>query len=260
MGRGSIGISVSQGPERRTAAFLCDVRSGFCDALGEIEDESATAGALLDDLAIEAGSGCAHDVPELAVRLLAGHLTISGKVIPPRVRDWLGLIFGPELRADELPPFIAGINPSSISAAEMMARVKTMLDECPSWLDLSPLTIQLAEEIRLRAGNPNARRDAGVYRYLFEHHLIDRLELYRRMLLWMAWLWNSTGLSDLATSALACASELSSEQYAVPSHPFTVELTTRSLIAAQRLSENGALKAIEEHHDESGYEITTPEL
>jgi hypothetical protein len=260
MGRGSIGISVIQGLERRTAAFLCDVRSGFCDALGEIEDESATAGALLDELAEEAGPGCAHDVPELAVKLLAGHLTISENVIPARVRDWLGLIFGPGLRADELPPTIAGINPSSIPAAQMPARVEAMLDECPSWLDLSPLTFQLAEEIRLRAGNPNARRDAGVYRYLFEHHLIDRLELYRRMLLWMAWLWNCTGLSDLATSALQCASELSNEQYAVPSHPFTVELTTRSLIAAQRLSENGAEKAIDQHHDESGYGLRAPEL
>jgi hypothetical protein len=56
------------------------------------------------------------------------------------------------------------------------------------------------------------------------------------MLFWMAWFWNYSGLPDLATSALACASELSDEQYAVPSHPFTVELTTRSLVAAQRLA------------------------
>jgi len=259
MGRGSVGISVSQGFERRTAAFLCDVRSGFCDALGEIEDESATAGALLDELANEAGSGCAYGVPELAVRLLAGNLKISENVIPLRVRDWLQIIFGPEFHADALPPTIAGIDPSSIPVAEMTARVKTMLDNCPSWLDLSPLTFQLAEEIRLRAGNPNARRDAGVYRYLFEHHLIDRLELYRRMLLWMAWLWNCTGLCDLATSALACASELSDAQYAVPSHPFTVELTTRSLIAAQRLSGNGAENATYQRHDGSDG-LSAPEL
>ena len=65
LGRGSIGISVSQGNERRTAAFLCDVRSGFCDALGEVEPESATAGGLLDELAGQAESECARDVPEL---------------------------------------------------------------------------------------------------------------------------------------------------------------------------------------------------
>ena len=119
----------------------------------------------------------------------------------------------------------------------MAARVQALFDRCPSWLDLSPLTFQLAEEIRLREGSPNPDpvRDSGIYRFLFEHRLIDRLELYRRMLLWMAWFWKCSGLTDLSTSALACASELSDEQYAVPSHPFTVELTTRSLIAAQRL-------------------------
>ena len=39
---------------------------------------------------------------------------------------------------------------------------------------------------------------------------------------------------ELSRSALALASQLLDEQYAVPSHPFTVELTTRSLKAAQR--------------------------
>ena len=145
-------------------------------------------------------------------------------------------MFGPEFQAGTVPATIAGIDPASISGAEMAGRVGSIFDECPSWLDLSPLTFQLAEEIRLREGTPNPERDAGVYRYLFEHQLIDRLELYRRMLMWMAWFWSCAGSPELSTSALACASELSDEQYAVPSHPFTVELTTRSLVAAQQLS------------------------
>jgi hypothetical protein len=236
-GRGSIGISVNQGDQRRTAAFLCDVRSGICDSLGEVEPESASAGGLLDDLADQAESDCARDVPELAVGLLAGILTVSAKEISPTVRDWLDLMLGPGFQGRVLPATIAGIDPSSIPAALMAARVQALFDRCPSWLDLSPLTFQLAEEIRLREGSPNPDpvRDSGIYRFLFEHRLIDRLELYRRMLLWMAWFWKCSGLTDLSTSALACASELSDEQYAVPSHPFTVELTTRSLIAAQRL-------------------------
>ncbi len=41
-GRGSIGISVSNHEQRLTAAFLCDLRSGICDALGEVEPESDT--------------------------------------------------------------------------------------------------------------------------------------------------------------------------------------------------------------------------
>jgi hypothetical protein len=50
----------------------------------------------------------------------------------------------------------------------------------------------------------------------------------------MAWLWNCSGRVELARSALAVAAQLSDEQYAVPSHPFAVELTTRSLKAAQK--------------------------
>jgi hypothetical protein len=237
-GRGSIGISVSHGNHRRTAAFLCDVRSGFCDALGELEPESATAGGLLDELADQAESDCARDVPELALALLAGTLTVSANDVRPTVRDWLDLILGPGFQARVLPATLVGIDPSSIPAAEMPARVRALFEECPSWLDLSPLTFQLAEEIRLREGSPrpDPGRDAGIYRFLFEHRLIDRLELYRRMLLWMAWFWKCSGSTELSTSALACAYQLSDEQYAVPSHPFTVELTTRSLVAAQRLS------------------------
>jgi hypothetical protein len=237
-GRGSIGLSVSNALERRTAAFLCDVRSGICDALGEVEPESATAGGLLDELEDQAESECARDVPDLALGLLSGSLTTCASAVPPTVREWLDLMLGPDFQASPVPATIAGIDPSSISAAEMATRVRDLLERCPSWLDLSPLTFQLAEEIRLREGSPDPdpARDAGIYRFLFERRLIGRLELYRRMLLWMAWFWKSSGLDDLSTLALACATELSDEQYAVPSHPFTVELTTRSLLAAQQLS------------------------
>ncbi len=98
------------------------------------------------------------------------------------------------------------------------------------------MTFELAEEIWLREGRTAAdpERDAGAYRFLFEHRLIHCLELYQRMLLWMAWLWKFRTRLELSRSALALASQLSDEQYAVPSHPFTVELTTRSLEAAQR--------------------------
>jgi hypothetical protein len=239
IGRGSIGISVSNGFERRTAAFLCDVRTGICDALGEVEPESDSAGSLLDELEDEAESDCALDVPELALGLLSGSLTACASAVPAKVREWLDLMLGPEFQASPVTATIAGIDPSSISTAEMATRVRDLLERCPSWLDLSPLTFELAEEIRLREGIPDPTRDSGIYRFLFERRLIGRLELYRRMLLWMAWFWKSSGLNDLSTLALACATELSDEQYAVPSHPFTVELTTRSLLAAQHLSRSG---------------------
>src|SRR5262249_23207551 len=152
---------------------------------------------------------------ELALGLLAGSLMISANAVSPTVQDWLDLMLGSDFQARALPATIAGIDPSSIPPALMAARVSALLEECPSWLDLSPLTFELAEEIRLREGSraPDPDRDGGVYRFLFEHRLLDRLELYRRMLFWMAWFWNCSGLPHLATSALACASELSDEQY-----------------------------------------------
>ena len=49
-GRGSIVVSVNQSEQRRTAAFLCDVRLGICDVVGEVEPESPRAGGLIDAL------------------------------------------------------------------------------------------------------------------------------------------------------------------------------------------------------------------
>ena len=93
----------------------------------------------------------------------------------------------------------------------------------------------MAEEILLREGDspPEPRRDAGAYRYLFEHHLRGQLELYRRMLLWMASFWQAAGDPERGRSALALAVQLADEQHAVAGHPFTVALTSRSLAAAQ---------------------------
>jgi hypothetical protein len=97
------------------------------------------------------------------------------------------------------------------------------------------LTYELAEEILLREGTtpPNPSRDAGAYRYLFEHHLRGQLEHYRRMLFWMASFWQAAGDTDLGQSALGLAWQLSDAQHLVPAHPFTVAVTTRSLTVAQ---------------------------
>jgi hypothetical protein len=234
-GRGSVVISVSQASQRRTAAFLCDVQMGIADVVGEVEPESPDAGSLLDDLIQQPGIDCVRDVPELAVGLLAGSLMLCGPAVPPEVRDWLDGTLGPEFQPAGLPATMPGFNPSSVPHEEVPDRAWQVLDACPSWLDVSQLTFELAEEIWLRDGNgtvdPN--RNTGAYRFLFEHRLIHRLELYRRMLLWMAWFWRCSGQHELGRSALVVASQLSDEQYAVPSHPFTLMFTTRSLEAAQ---------------------------
>jgi hypothetical protein len=117
----------------------------------------------------------------------------------------------------------------------MPRRAELVLDACPNWLDESDLTIEIAREITLREGDrePDPQRDAGAYRYLFEHRLLGQLELYRRMLYWMASFWQAAGAEELGQSALALAAQLSDAEYAVPGHPFTVALTTRSLKLAQ---------------------------
>ncbi len=236
-GRGSIVVSVNQRDQRRTAAFLCDVRLGICDVVGEVEPESPRAGGLIDALDQQPEGDCARDIPELALGLLAGSLMLCEPAVPPPVRDWLLETLGPGFQPAGFPATIPGLDSSSLPQAEMPARAVAVLDACPSWLDSSPLTFELAEEIWLRERRTAADpvRDAGAYRFLFEHRLIHCLELYQRMLLWMAWLWKFLDELELSRSALALACQLSDEQYAVPSHPFTVELTTRSLEAAQRL-------------------------
>jgi hypothetical protein len=234
-GRATIVVSVNQMHQRRTAAFLCDVERGIRDVVGEVEPESNGAGGLIDALNQQPTGDCLRDVPELALALLAGSLTLTDLDASHPVHDWLAGTLGPEFRPAELPTVIPDLHALAIDHEELPERALTILEACPSWLDVSSLTFELAEEIWLREGRVAAdpARDAGAYRYLFEHRLIRRLELYGRMLMWMVWLWKFSGLVELSRSAAAIASHLSDEQYAVPGHPFTVELTTRSLLAAQ---------------------------
>lgn len=236
-GRGTIVISARDGERRRTAAFLCDVCRGVIDVVGEDEDEEdrlPRAGGLIEAWIDRAAGDDAVDVPGLAVRLLTGSLGLSGHALPESVRHWVRAVLGP----DALPGGRPALGPGpavAIGEEELPAHVDRVLDCCPSWLDRSDLARELAEEIMLREGStgPDPVRDAGAYRYLFEHSLGGRLDQYARMLLWMAWLWHASEREELARSAFALAGQLADEQYAVPSHPFALSLTTRSLEAAQ---------------------------
>jgi hypothetical protein len=234
-GRGTIMLSVRDHDCRRTAAFRCDVRRGVLDMVDDVEQEDSSAGCMVDQWLQQADGDFALDVPELAVRLLEGCLLLSGPDVPAAVRAWLDTTIGCGTRISALTAPLSEQESGAISDDEMTARANLVLDACPGWLDRSALTCKLAEEIALREGceTPDPIRDAGAYRYLFEHLLIGRLELYARMLLWMALIWRSDGRPELARAAFSLASQLSDEQYAVPSHPFTVTLTTRSLQAAQ---------------------------
>ncbi len=242
MGRATVVVSIRQAGQRRTAAFLCDVCKGILDVVGEVESESPSAGRLIEDWLERTGGDCAHDFPSLALILLKGSLLLCGVEAPGHVRDWVAGMLGPGFEPSGAPGVIPMPTTTSIPGEEMARRVDEILDACPSWLDTSGLTVGLAEEISMREGTstPDPVRDAGAYRFLFEHLLIHKLELYRRMLLWMGWVWRGSGREELSRSAFALAVQLSDEQYEVPSHPFTVALSTRSLLAAQaRIRANG---------------------
>ena len=102
---------------------------------------------------------------------------------------------------------------------------------------LEPLSAARHGDALFRASSgPDA---AGRFRYLFEHRFLSQLELYRRMLYWMASFWQAAGREYLGQSASALAEQLSDAQHSVPSHPFTVELITRSLLAAQANLDQG---------------------
>jgi hypothetical protein len=149
--------------------------------------------------------------------------------------EWLERALGCEFEPRPLPFTSAKQSLQQADSSDLLQRAHEVLRACPSWLDRSPLTFELAEELCLREGHVavDPRRDQGVFRFLFEHRIIHRLELYRRMLLWMHWFWSYAAEPELALSAQTLARQLTDEQFAVPSHPFIVALTALSLNAAR---------------------------
>ncbi len=221
------------------ATFLCDVWQGILEVSGQdddVEDNPSLHETIFEEFEAQADRDFVLDAPGLAEGLLAGSLLLCGSDTNPVLRYWLERTVGPEFRPRPFGGLVRDEELASHALEAMDESVALILDACPDWVDASDLTYDIAEEIALRSGErpPDPRRDAGAYRYLFEHRLLGRLEHYRRMLLWMASFWQSSGDPSLARSSLALAWQLSDPQHAVPGHPFTVALTTRSLVAAQR--------------------------
>jgi hypothetical protein len=235
-GQGTIILSAAgPGGSCATAAFLCDVWRGVREVVGQISAKGTDAEGLLAEVMGQADRDLVEGVHALCLDRLAGSLLLCGPETSPAVRYWVEATAGSAFRAHPIPAPFMDWDPASLPIDEMPGRVQNVLDSCPDWLDHSPLTYELAEELLLREGTtpPDPSRDAGAYRYLFEHHLRGQLEHYRRMLFWMASFWQASGDTDLAQSALGLAWQLSDAQYLVPAHPFTVAITTRSLTVAQ---------------------------
>jgi hypothetical protein len=221
------------------ATFLCDVWRGIVEVSGQdddIDDNPSLHNTIFEEFEATAERDFVLDATGLAEGLLAGSLLLCGPDTNPVLRYWLERTVGPEFRPRPFGGLVQDEELASHALEAMNESVGLILDACPDWVDASDLTYEIAEEVALRSGEkpPNPKRDSGAYRYLFEHRLVGRLEHYRRMLLWMASFWQSSGDPSLARSSLALAWQLSDPQHAVPGHPFTVALTTRSLVAAQQ--------------------------
>ncbi|MDG3002727.1 hypothetical protein [Paludisphaera mucosa] len=225
-----------QGGRTSTAAFLCDVRGGLRDVMGASDDDPDAAVDPFERFPELALRPLVEDVPALATGLLAGSLLLSGRDTPPAVREWLDVTLGRGFHAGAFLSARPEWGSASVETATMAERSWRVLEACPSWVDRSSLTFDLAEEISVRERRAAADpyRDAGAYRFLFERRILHRLELYRRMLLWMAFFWEAADEAELSLAAGVLAGQLADPQYAVPSHPFTVALSTRSLHEAQR--------------------------
>jgi hypothetical protein len=228
-------LSARFGSTRVTAAFLCDVRLGICDVYGTVDAESAAADEVFSDLARQVDRDSVSEAHGLALRLLAGSLLLCGPGTSPALRFWIEGTAGLGFRAGPTSPPFPDWDPARLPFAEAGQRSEALLASCPTWRDRSELTYELAHELRLRQGDvaPDPARDVGAYRFLFEHRVGGELDLYRRMLLWMACFWEASGDIELGQGALALAWQLSDPAHAVPSHPFTRALITQSLAAAQ---------------------------
>ena len=235
-GAGAVVLASVRGGRTSVAAFLCDVRGGIRDVLGHVEDGPTVDVDVFDRFPELAAGPCVEDAPGLATGLLAGSLMLSGRETPEAVREWLDATLGPGFHAGAILASRPEWSAPAVDAATLADRSWRVLESCPTWVDRSTLTFDLAEEITVRERRAAADplRDAGAYRFLFERRLLHRLELYRRMLLWMAFFWDAAAEPELSLSAGVLAGQLADPQYAVPSHPFTVALSTRSLHEAQR--------------------------
>jgi hypothetical protein len=234
-GRAYIVLTADEAQGRAAAAFRCDVLGGIEDVVGEVGLDREDANSFIAEFASRPERDCVAGDDALALGLLAGSLLLCGPRASPALRYWLERTVGPAFRPRPFPGPPGESDPTALPPGEMPGRAREVLEACPGWVDDSDLTYELAEEILLRegAGPPDPRRDSGAFRYLFAQRIAGRLELYRRMLLWMAAFWHATGAGDLGRSALALAWELADAQHAVPGHPFTSALIARSLQVAQ---------------------------
>ena len=235
VGQGTIVLASRDRHSWVVASFLCDIWAGIVAVHGQIAPDASFVSEFFDEFTASRPDDVVEDGLDHATVLLNGHWLLSGPATNPALRFWMERTVGLQVQ----PRSVAGSFDSEDVASESLALLAgpswMILEACPTWVDRSTHTFDLAEAIILRSGyaTPDPRRDSGAFRYLFEHHLQGRLAHYHRLLLWMGSFWKASGEDELARSTLALAWQLADPQNAVPGHPFVIALTTKSLAAAQ---------------------------
>ncbi len=179
------------------AAFTCDAFAGIVAVRGTLARDEIQARSFAAAFATRPDLDVIEDQHELALNLLAGSFLLGGRVPAPTLRYWIDQTAGADLQ----PRPFAERNPDRHPSGLTHAAAEALLDTCPSWLDRSTLTFELAEEIQLRepGSPPDPARDAGLARFLFERRFLDRVELDRRRLTWMAAFWHASAPADWRT-------------------------------------------------------------
>ena len=230
-GRGTIVLVGARAEHAVVARFDVDVLGGLVAASlkGPCTHDVAISrwGELADSLGPEASREC----PISAWLLLTGAAWLSGETLEGGVRTALVAAFGGGFAARPIfaPPGTS--RRPAVVEADIRSEVRTVLARRPLWRDESDLARRLADELRMRDGDvsPDPVRDPGPFRVLFEGRILGRIELYRRMLLWSAMVWQEEGETERSLAAKRIAEDLSDPQNAVPGYPFVEELMIRSL-------------------------------
>ena len=194
-GRGGVVLAARDRDRWVVVATTCDVFAGVVAVEGQVDADPASVARFFEAFAAIHPGPLVEDDLDLAPAILSGAWLLSGPGTNPALRFWIERTIGPDFWPR--PP--VGAFDAEDVAAESLALLAepiwAILEACPTWVDRSTQTFNLAEAILLRGADatPDPRRDAGSYRFLFEHHLAGRMEHYRRLLLWMGSFWHAAG-------------------------------------------------------------------
>jgi hypothetical protein len=240
-GRGRVILVSQTGAVWPVAVFTCDVMQGIVGVTGRVAESIEEVQSAIAMMTADPRRLWTDGAGGVAVALLAGSLMLGDGGDESDVHDWLQTTLGTPLAP--LPIRAPGVerDEGEFTHEAALLASRAVLGALPEWIDESEMMDEFAEELLLREErSPDPERNSGAYRFLFENRLLERLELDRRMLIWMAIFWRANGERHLADAAVRLAEQLADEQNAVPGHPFIVELTTRSLIASQKRLEGGS--------------------